>query len=104
MMVNEGQHMRALSKQVQQFGANDDAAIVSGTEKSLQLAKQAKQKPIRPRISAAQIRLMQSVSKTYDSISSKIKPQSQQMKRVQSFSTKTTKGQGGCAPCSRKRK
>lgn len=106
MMVNEGQNMYALSRQIQQFEASDDAVKISTTEKSIQLAKQAKQKPRRPRILTSQIQLMRSVSRVYDTISSKIKPQQkQQPKTVQAFSAnKVANKGGGCAPCSRKKK
>lgn len=103
MMVSEGQHMRALSKQIRQFGINDDTVNISSTEKLLQ---QAKPKPRRPQISASQIQLMRSISRTYDAISSKIKPPTQRGRQIQSFSANKAvkQGAGGCAPCSRKRK
>lgn len=104
MMINEGQHMHSLSKQIKQFEADQDTEKISKTEKSLQLANQAKQKMRRPRISASQIQLMQSVSRVYDTISSTKGLQPQQLKAVQSFSANKAMKQGGCAPCSRKRK
>lgn len=106
MMVHEGQHMYSLSRQVKQFETNEDFENINKTEKSLQLAKQAKQHMRYPRIPAAQIQLMQSVSRAYDTISSKGKPQTQSPKTMQSFSygQKDKRGEGGCAPCSRKRK
>lgn len=107
MMVNEGQHMMSLSRQIKQFENTDDAEKISNTEKSLQLANRAKQKMRRPQIAGSQVQLMRNVSRVYDAISSKIKPQTsaRQSKTVQSFSTKDIKqGGGGCAPCSRKRK
>lgn len=105
MMINEGQHMYALSRQIKQFEANNDAVNINTTEKSLQLTKQANQKQ-RPRILASQVRLMQSVSRVYDTISSKIKPPTLQPKTAQSFSVNKTVNQdkSGCTPCSRKRK
>ena len=105
MMINEGQHMYALSRQIKQFEANNDAVKINTTEKTLQLTKQASQKPRRPRILASQVQLMRSVSRVYDTISSKMKPPTQQLKAVQSFSTNRVVNQDkGCAPCSRKRK
>ncbi len=104
MMVHEGQHMHSLSKQIKQFKVDKDAENINETTKSLQLAKQAKQKMRRPQIAATQIQLMQSISRTYDIISSKRKL-AQHPKKVQSFSAKKeTKKSGGCAPCSRKKK
>ena len=106
MMINEGQHMFALSKQIQQFEVNNDTVNINTTAKSLQLAKQASRKPLRPRISTSQVQLMRSVSRVYDTISSKTEPPTQQTKAVQSFSANRAvkQGGGGCAPCSRKRK
>jgi len=107
MMVNEGQHMYALSRQIKQFEANKDAVNINSTEKSLHLANQAKPRARRPQIMASQVQLMQSVSRVYDAISSKAQPAvRQQLKRVQSFSANKVAKQdkGGCAPCSRKRK
>lgn len=106
MMINEGQHVYALSKKIQQFESAKNADNIDKTAKSLQLANQAHQAIRRPKISSSQIQLMQSVSRSYDAISSKIKPQQQiptkQLSGVQSFSAMPKK-QGGCAPCSRKR-
>ena len=108
MMTNEGQHMSTLSKQIQQFKANDDTVNINATEKSLQLAKQAEQaeqKRRRPQISTSQVQLMRSVSKIYDTISS-TKPQlsTPLSKAVRSFSGNAASKKSGCAPCSRKRK
>lgn len=104
MMINEGQHMYALSRQIKQFEATNDAVNINVTEKALQLTKQANQKQ-RPRIPTSQVQLMRSVSRVYDAISSKIKPLTPQPKTVQSFSANRTVNQGknGCTPCSRKR-
>ncbi len=103
MMVSEGQHMHALSKQIRQFETNDDTININSTEKMLH---QARQKPRRPQISASQVQLMRSISRTYDAISSKIKPPTQFGRQSQSFSANKAvkQGTGGCAPCSRKRK
>lgn len=104
MMINEGQHMHSLDRQIKQFKVDKDAENINKTTKSLQLMKQAKQKMRRPQIATTQIQLMQSVSRTYDAISSKRKL-IQPPKAVQSFSAKKeTKQSGGCAPCSRKKK
>ena len=104
MMIHEGQNMHSLAKQIKQFEVDENAENINETAKSLQLERQAKQKRRRPQISTMQIQLMQSLSRTYDSISSRRKLSQQQPKTVQSFSARDNKKSGGCAPCSRKRK
>lgn len=110
MMINEGQHMNALRKQIKQFADDKNSENINKTEKSLQLTNQSTQMR-RPRIAATQIQLMQSVSRTYDTISSRKAPSSHP-KKVKSFSAEQESGQkdnrgeqksGGCTPCSRKR-
>lgn len=103
MMINEGQNMHFLSRQIKQFKAGENADNINETAKSLQLERQAKQKMRRPQIATTQIHLMQSISRTYDSISSRRKF-TQHPKTVQSFSAKREAKSGGCAPCSRKKK
>ncbi len=104
MMVNEGQDMYASSRRIQQFEAN--SVNINATEKSLQLAKQSKQTP-RPLILDSQVKLMRSVSRAYDTISSNMKPQIQTKAvhpLVSTTAPASTKPKGECAPCSRKRK
>ncbi len=109
MMINEGQHMQALSRQIQQFETNNETANIGATEKSLQLARQAKQQSRRPRIKASQVQLMRSVSRVYDAISTKTKPPTLKTQTTQSFSVNkaanaTKHGEGGCTPCSRNKR
>lgn len=116
MLINEGQNMKAISRQVQQF-ASDETSKIDETQQAIRASRQhATRRQIRPKIPSAQIQLMRSISKTYDNISStgrvKLRDEKQpsvsNRKAVRSFSSAPQKEQpkrkGGCAPCSRKRK
>jgi hypothetical protein len=112
MMVNEGQYINSLSKQIKQFD-NGDSEKIRETTKSIHLANQAKNNIARPQISMSQVHIMKNVSRVYDTISLKnttqpqLKPQSQPSQRsVQTFSANRaiqSSPEGGCTPCSRKK-
>lgn len=111
MMINEGQNMKAISRQVQQF-ASDETAKIGETKQSIQTSRHhASKDQIKPNIPFAQIQLMKSISKTYDNISLKgrqnpkvHKATAPEKKTVRSFSGAQPQKKRGCASCSRKKK
>ena len=103
MLVNEGQHMESLSKQIKGFSDNKDVSQqIQNTQKIIQHNRNHnKMIPVRPKINNNQIQLLKSVSGIYENIAAKSKPQ--QQASIFSAASIKSKEQQKCAPCARKK-
>lgn len=100
MLVNEGQDMENLSKEIHQFSDKNDSSKIEETHKIIHQHKVSKEKAIG--ISSNQFHLLKSVSGAYESIATKSKPQVNTNKKVSTFGINPAK-KTECLPCSRKR-
>ena len=104
MLINEGQHMETLSKQIKRFSTDKEVSSkIQNTQKVIQHSRYNKTDVIRPKINNNQIQLLKSVSGIYENIAAKSKPKNKQQTTVFSAASFQPKEQK-CAPCARKNK
>ncbi len=110
MLLHESQHMRSLSRQIQQFAEEDETKKkMRETAQAIQDEKFRQARPPAPHINPEQMKLLSSVAGVYDQVSSSYKrsmhkqPQATASTFSQNAFPNKREKKSGCAPCARKR-